>query len=436
MRHYLKSAWRTLLRHKGYSILNITGLAIAMAVCVLIALFIDNELSYDKLVPDRENLYRINEYIHYNGTTPQLGAATGLPVAPLLKADYSQVEDYARVFPAMPYIYPSITLEFQGKKVYAEHMLCCDSSFGRMFGIRSVESSTTAFMPLRNNIVLTQSIARKLFGVTSAVNKILTLRVDDSTSYPMAVSNVIPDFSPRFHIQGDGCIPFPDDYQKGVLRDNYSVLLGPSYLRLRPGSDIASLEKQFTKTIHQKNVGIDVRMQRLSEIHTGSIDFNYDYLNAGKIDGKYLRVFVIIALAIFFIACSNFVNLTLVITAYRGKEVAVKKILGAARGRIVAQIFTDSLFSVVIAMLLSIGIACLCLPILNTIVGRQLKVSSFYRGFTPWLFVGMVVFTTLIASAYPAFLIASARIDDALRSKHSIWSIFDRGIIRLTFASD
>jgi putative ABC transport system permease protein len=418
--NHFKSAWRSLLHNRRYTIINISGLAIAITACVLIGLFAGNELSFDKQIPAKEHVYRMNEYIHYPGTTPQLGAASGLPLAPLLASDYSQIQDYVRVYPATPYIYPSTTLEYQGKKVPGANLLCTDTGFARMFGIRTLEGSQEPFMQDRNSIVLTQSLAQKLFGKEPALNKMVELRVDDTTAYKMAVTQVIPDFSPTFHLQADGLLPIPDFYIKGWAGNNYGILLGPSYLRLRPNigpAGIAALDTQFTRTIHTKNTGIDIRLQPVTDVHSGSMEMNYDELNAKKIDGKYLRIFIIIALAIFVIACSNFVNLTIAIAAYRGKEIAVKKIMGAGRGRIIVQVLTEAFLSVMIAVLLSLALAFVCLPFLNGLVGRHLPAGSLFQWPVIGMYLTILVVTTLLAGAYPAVLISAAKIDQALRTK-------------------
>ena len=415
--NYFRSAWRNIVHHKGYSAINIAGLGTAFAACMLIGLFVSNELSFDRQIPDRGNVYRLNAYLHYTGATPTLCAATGLPLAPLLKADHSEVEDFVRVIPATPYIYPSILLESGEKKIASNDILCTDTSFARTFGVQQIAGSQGQFLPDRNSIALTQSLARELFDNESALNRIVTLRVDDTTAYPMVVSNVIPDFSPTSHIQAAALIPIPDFYKKGYFGDNYTIQLGPSYVRLRPGTDAAVMEKKFAKTIHSKVTAIDMRLQPVADVHTGSMDISGDFINAGKIDGKYLRVFVLLAAAIFLIACANFVNLTLAIAAYRGKEVAMKKILGAGRAQIMFQVFVEAFVSVAIAVILSMVLAQLCLPVLNKIIGRHLAPESLYGGRVLLLYAAMAFVATLLAGSYPAYLIAASRIEEALRTR-------------------
>ena len=417
MLNYLRSAWRNLVYNKTYSIINITGLAAGIAACLLIGLYVNNELSFDNQVPDRVNVYRLNEYMHYPGGTPQLSGIIGPPIAPLLKADHPEIIAYTRVISATPYIYPDITLEYGDKKIKPNSLACTDTNFATMFGADIVEGRGNDFIRDRHSIALTQTLARRLFGNEPATGKMITLRVDDTTAYPTVVSNVFKDFPATSHLRVDGVMPIPADFLKSFLGDNYGILLGPTYLRLRPNPDIAALDSALTKTVHTKNSGIDMRLQPLTEIHTRSTDLNYDAYNADKIDGKYIRIFVIVALSIFIIACFNFVNLTIAIAAWRGKEIAVKKIMGAGRTRIMIQVLTEAFLAAVIALLTAILLACILLPALNSLLGRHLDAAILYRPAALAAYAAILMTTTLFAGGYPALLISSSRIGQALKSK-------------------
>jgi putative ABC transport system permease protein len=285
-----------------------------------------------------------------------------------------------------------------------------------MFGADIVEGRGNDFIRDRHSIALTQTLARRLFGNTPATGKIITLRVDDTTAYPTVVSNVFKDFPATSHLRVDGVMPIPADFLKSFLGDNYGILLGPTYLRLRPNPDIAALDSALTKTVHTKNSGIDLRLQPLSEIHTRSTDLNYDPYNADKIDGKYIRIFIIVALSIFIIACFNFINLTIAIAAWRGKEIAVKKIMGAGRNRIMTQVLTETFLAAIIALLVAILLAYILLPALNGLLGRHLDAAILCRPAALVTYAAILLATTLFAGGYPALLISSSRIGQALKS--------------------
>ena len=418
LRNSLRSAWRSLAKNRTYSLINITGLAAGIAACLLIGVYITHELSFDTRVPDRANVYRLNEYLHYPGAAPVLSAATGVPIAPLLKGDHSEIESYTRVFPTT-YIYRSgIALEYGDQTIRPGRLACTDTNFATQFGIKVLEGRPDKFIRDRHSIALTRSLARRLFGDGTAAGKIINLRVDDTTVYPTVVSNVFEDFGGTSHLQLDGVIPLPDDFLNGFLgNSNWGNLLGPTYLRLRPNSRISMLDSAFTKTVHAKNSGIDLRLQPLAEIHTGSMGIDYDFFNVDRIDGKYIRIFFIVAFAIFVIACFNFINLTIAVAAWRGKEIAVKKIMGAGRARIVGQVLTEAFLSGLISLALAILLAYVFLPSLNQLLNRHIGAEVLWQPAALTVYVAAIVATTLFAGGYPALLISSSRIIEALKSK-------------------
>jgi putative ABC transport system permease protein len=412
-----RSAWRSLSNNKIYTIINITGLAAGIAACLLIGLYVTNEMSFDRQIPDRANVYRLNEYMHYPGTTPQVAAAIGPPISPLLKADHPEIISYARVLPATPYIYPDITLEYAGKRIKPTRLVCTDTSFADMFGVTIMEGRRSDFIRDRHSITLTASLARKLFGNGSAAGKMITLRVDDTTAWPTVVSNVINDFPANSHLQVEGLLPISAEFQKSFLGTSYGVLLGPAYFRLQPHVDLSALDSGLNRTLHQKFQWLDMRLQPVSEIHSGSTDINSDAFNSNKIDGKYIRIFIVVALAIFVIACFNFINLTIAVAAWRGKEIAVKKIMGAGRGRIIIQVLTETFVATFLALTLAILMAYIFLPFLNQILGRHLDASALHQPPALGAYMIILLVSILFAGGYPALLISSSRISEALRSK-------------------
>ncbi len=414
--NYFKIAWRNLIRNKRYTAINIVGLGIAIAACLLIGLFVNNEISFDNSVTNKAEIYRLNEYIHYNGTPPQLSAAIGSPIASYLTDNHPEIKSYTRILPATPFIYPSTILEYNGKKIRTGKLACTDTSFADMFNVSIIDGDRSNFVRNPNSIVLTKTLAEKIFGNTSAVNKTLLMHTTDSTFIYITVSNVMADFPQTSHLQVEGLLPMPKEITGG-LEDNYGALLGPAYLKLQRGVDITSLQNKLTQTIHAKNKFIDMRLQPLEEVHTQSTDINYDYFNYNKIDDKYITIFIVIGLAIFIVACINFINLTIAIAGYRGKEIAIKKIIGAKRFHIILQVLTETFISVLMALLLSVVLTILFLPYLNQILNRQLTISSLYETKLIFIYAVILLTITLLAGIYPAWLISSFKINRVLRNK-------------------
>ncbi|UOE46420.1 ABC transporter permease [Mucilaginibacter sp. SMC90] len=413
---YLKTAYRTLLKNKVYAFVNILGLAVGIAACVLIGLFVSNERSFDNFVPNADKVYRLNEYMHYDGTAPSTAAIVGPPVAPFLKANNNEIDSYTRVFPAVPLVYPSVTMEYLGKKIKAEKLACTDTSFASMFNPVIIEGERNKFTRDQNTIVLTASLARKLFGNSPALNKMIQLRTADTTVTSFTVSNVIADMPKNSHLQIEAMVPFPKEFLNSFLGTNYNVLMGATYFRISDNKNISLLESRLTKTIHAKSKFIDFTLQPLNRIHTGSVNISYDELNYKKIDGKYLNIFIVIAIAVFLIACVNFVNLTTAIAGYRGKEVAIKKIVGARRFHVVFQVLIETFFSVLLSLISALLLITIFLPLLNKLLDRELTSASIYHGAMVVVFAGILIGTTLLAGIYPAWFISRANTGEALKT--------------------
>lgn len=416
MNNSFRSAWRHLLAHRTFTLINIIGLAIGIAACILIGLSVSHERSFDADIPNIAHLYRLNEYVHYDGTPPQVAGNVGAPIAPFLAADHPGIEAFARVIPSS-WIYPSTTLEKGGNSIKTDELVCTDTAFARLFGLRFLEGDKADYARTINTIVLTRSLAHRLFGSESALHKTLLLKVDDTIRYPVAVTGVVEDLPATSHLQAEAMMPVPKSFDTGWAGKNWGMFVAAAYARVKPGTNPEDLQAQLTSAIHQKNTGIDIRLQPVSDLHTGSIDVNFDHFNFQKIDGKYLRVFIIIGLAIFIIACCNFVNLTIALAAYRGKEVAMKKIMGARRSHLLFQVLTEAFLSTAIAIGLSVGLVALFLPTLNNLLGRELSFTSLWHWPIIGIYGAILLATTLFAGLYPAILIASARAQQALRSK-------------------
>lgn len=414
--NYLRPAWRHLKSHRNFTLINTVGLAIGISACILISLAVSYERSFDANIPDKANLYRVNEYAHYPGNPPYMAGNIGAPIAPYLAADHPEIERYARVIPSS-WVYPSTTLQNAGNSLKTTQLVCTDTAFAGLFGLRYLEGDKADYVRTINTIVLTQSLARRLFGNETALHKTLILKADDTTRYSVAVTGVVEDFPATSHFQAEAMMPIPKTWDTGWAGKNWGMFPAAVYARIRPGVDPKKLEAQLTTTVHKGNNGIDIRLQPAADIHTGSIDINFDQFNYQKVDGKYIRVFVIVGLAIFLIACCNFVNLTIALAAWRGKEVAVKKIMGARRLQLVIQVLTEAFLSTAIAIVLSIGLVALFLPSLNHLLGRELQLDSLEEWPIIGVYVAILTVATLFAGLYPALLISSAKAQEALRTK-------------------
>lgn len=198
--NYLRPAWRHLRSHRSFTLINTVGLAIGISACILISLSVFYERSFDTNIPDRANLYRLNEYAHYPGSPPYSVGNIGAPIAPFLAADHPEIERYARVIHSS-WIYPSTTLVNAGNSIKTDQLVCTDTAFAGLFGLKFLEGEKAGYVRTINSIVLTRSLARRLFGNESALNRTLILKAGDTTRYSVAVTGVVEDFPATSHFQ-------------------------------------------------------------------------------------------------------------------------------------------------------------------------------------------------------------------------------------------
>src|SRR6201991_310072 len=395
-RNYLKIAVRNLLRNKGFSIINIAGLAIGMASALLILLWIQNELSYDRFYPRTDRIYMM-----YNRDKGSDGIwawnNTPSPMGPILKKDYSGVEEYTR--------FRNVTfLTTVGEKRINSQGAFCDSGFLRIFSFPMLKGEASGAMNGPKNIVLTEKMAKRLFGAEEAMGKIV--RMDSIADF--VVTGVLKDLPPNTSFAFDYLLPWSYSIRLGWESDDDSWEKDHlyTYVLLKPGHSQAAFDRQVKNiTItHSRNLETtEVFTQPMARYHLYSKSEN-GVLVGDKI--KTVRLFGIIACFILLIACINFMNLSTARSEKRAREVGVRKVVGAYRGFLIAQFIGESVLIAGLAFIVAIVLAALSLESFNLLVGKQLIID--YSNPMLWIFsLGFILFTGLLAGSYPAFYLSS-----------------------------
>ena len=398
LKNYLKIAVRNLLRNKGFSIINIAGLAIGMASALLILLWIQNELSYDRFYPKTDRIYmmysrdKVDDGILAWNNTPS-------PMGPTLEKDYAAVEEFAR--------YRNVTfLTTVGEKRINSQGAFCDSGFLRIFQFPMLKGEASSALNGPKNIVLTEKMAKRLFGAEEAMGKIVLM---DSIA-DFVVTGVLKDLPPNTSFTFDYLLPWSYSIRLGWESDDDTWGNNHlyTYVLLKPGHSQAAFDRQVKNiTIsHSKNLETtEVFTQPMARIHLYSKNEN------GKLVGdkiKTVRLFGIIACFILLIACINFMNLSTARSEKRAREVGVRKVVGANKRSLIAQFVGESILISGLAFIVATVLASLSLDGFNLLVGKQLVVD--YRNPFLWLFsAGFVLFTGLLAGSYPAFYLSSFR---------------------------
>jgi putative ABC transport system permease protein len=392
-KNYLKIAVRNLLRSKGFSIINISGLAIGMASALLILLWIQNELSYDRIYPKTDRIYALYNRDKFEGK-PWAWNNTPKPLATALRKDYPAVEEVAR-FNNITFLTTVGDVHLNTRGAFA------DSSFLDIFQFPMVKGSARALNG-PNSIVLTRGMAKKLFGNEEALGKTVVI---DSTANFM-VTGIMEDLPPNTSFSFDYLLPWAFMTRLGWDDNGWGNNSVYTYVLLKPGASQAAFDRQIRDiTIDHSERGetTEVFTQPMSRYHLYAASEN-GVLVGGKI--KTVRLFGVIACFILLIACINFMNLSTARSERRAREVGVRKVIGAYRGFLIAQFIGESVLIAGLAFLFAVALAVVSLDQFNLLVGKQLVIH--YDDPLLWIFApGFVLFTGLLAGSYPAFYLSS-----------------------------
>ena len=414
IKNYFKIAFRNLWKNKGYSSINIFGLAIGLATCLLITLYVTDELSYDRQFKNSDRIYRISSDIRFGGGDLHMTQTSDM-MGQLLKKDYPQVEEYARLFAN-----DGNKLIKKGNEFIDEPRVTnADSTFFTVFQLPVIEGDTRTALNEPNTVVVTESIARKYFGAVNVLGKIVEVKNGETTT-PYKVTAVLKDLPHNSHLNFDFFFSMKNvDYQWGQLTShNFHT-----YLLLKPGADYKALEKKFDEYINNyvlpyvqqfikvKNIdelkksgnNLQYSLMPLTKIHLYS-DFSYEITPSGNI--QYVYIFSAVALFILLIACINFMNLSTARSASRGKEVGIRKVLGTERKTLIAQFLVESTITAFISLLIAIVIAWLVLPLFNDVAAKSLSVKDLLNiKILPFIILLPFV-VGLLAGSYPALFLS------------------------------
>jgi putative ABC transport system permease protein len=407
-------AWRNIKRHKGYSFINISGLAMGMATCLLILMFVSDELSYDAFNEKADRIYRVAGAFRYGGRDIDIAVAPA-PMAKVLLDEFPEVEDAVRFTQRGRYIFR------YGQNSYKETRVSyVDASFFNLFSIPLLKGDPETALTQPNTILLSRKTAQKYFGDQNPIGKIL--KQNDRTDY--MVTGVFEEIPDNSHFHFDiliSMISFPDSKNLIWLRQNYQT-----YILLRQGADPAAVEAKFPdllvkymdpqiKAFMRKSleeltasgaVGGEFFLQPLRDIHLHS-----DLIGEMEAtsDVKYVYIFTAIALFILIIASINYMNLSTARSARRAREVGIRKVLGSFRSQLVRQFLTESMLLSLISLVVALVLLRLALPFFNGLTGKSLSMIDL--GSATMLVVLVLVALTVgvLAGSYSAFFISAFR---------------------------
>lgn len=416
-KNYFKVAFRNLLKRKGFSLINVLGLATGMAVCLLIILFIQNELSFDKQHEKAKDIYRIVLERYYPGRStsysiiPQsIGAA--------IKTEYPEVLESTRLFNLGGN--GNFFLRIGEKTFEEKSVLAADSNFFRVFTSKILHGDAATALEKPNSAVLNETTAKKYFGSADAVGKKFETDGNDTTQ-TFIVTAVVADWPDNSHFLFD--ILISTNTFQFVRRPNYTGFAAHTYLLLNPNSSYKALETKFPDVIkkyvspeinrifnqswedfQKAGNGYKYYLQPLTKIHLIS-DLEAELRPNGSMTAVY--IFAIVAVFILFLACINFINLSTARSVERAKEVGIRKTFGSEKKALIGQFLIESVLISFVSMLLAFAFIILLIPVFNTISGKELAVSYFLQPMWILMLVAFVLITGFVAGLYPAFVLSS-----------------------------
>jgi putative ABC transport system permease protein len=424
LRNYLKIAWRNLLKSKIFSLINIFGLATGLASFVLIALFVWDELSFDRFHEKADRIYRIHSDIRFGGSDLTLAVSSD-PMGAALKQDYPQVEEFTRIYNSS-----GGKLIKKGNEYIDEQKVAhVDSTFFDLFTLPAVSGNTKTALNEPNSVVVTESAALKYYGTTEVLGKMVETNEKGSTLYK--INAVIKDLPRNSHFYFDFFFSMDNvDYPFGTyLSHNFHT-----YLLLREGSSPKDLEKNFPAYLNKYVVPqasqfmevksmeefeksgnkLNYSLMPLTDIHLRSNRFPELGVN-GRIE--YVWIFSAVAIFILLLACINFMNLSTARSAGRAREVGIRKVLGTGRESLIGQFLTESILTVFISLLIALGLVWLVLPWFNGVSNKEISITEVFRPlFLPFLFL-LPVAVGLLAGTYPAFFLSAFQPIQVLKGK-------------------
>ncbi|HWB90977.1 MAG TPA: FtsX-like permease family protein [Puia sp.] len=424
-RNYLKIAFRSLRKSKGFTALNALGLAAGLGVCLLIVLYVTDELSYDRYNVNADRIYRIDEDSYINNTR-YTAATTSKFFGPTLVASYPKIQQMVR------FRNPGDLLVRKGNDHVLDHRFTfADSTIFKVFTLPMIAGDPNTALDNPHSIVIDESAARRYFNSTDVIGRTLEVGSDNTLLKITGVIRDMPEQS-QFHfsfirpLREVNTFNDPDD--NDWLSSNYYT-----YILAQPGTTRAEVQKDVDEIV---NLHIGRALQEM--VHSSEADLEKAgnhvgcqvfpltdvHLHSNKSSEieansniQFVYIFSVIAVLILLIACVNFMNLSTARSAQRAKEVGIRKVAGSTKGHLILQFLTESILLSLFSLVLALGIAVLLLPMFNQLAGKSLHPDILFSGRFLLILIGLVLLVGCLAGSYPAFYLSSFQPIHVLKGK-------------------
>jgi putative ABC transport system permease protein len=427
-KNYLITAFRNLFRHKLYSVINIGGLAVGLAACILIFLYLRDELSYDEFLPDTQDVYLLKLTVNTPGYDSYTLYFTQAVIKPFVEQEFPEIEEMAKA--------TAIGLNIrQGADLFAENMLAVDANFNQILAYPVIEGDLDVVLSDNSSIAISEAMVKKYFpGQSTVMGQTLTTIINNEVrDYRIgAVFRDLPDNSNQqfdFLIQLQEAYFPPNQFGPSTF-ENWTALAFNQYIRFAPGTNTESVRRRFPAMLDRifpdaitASIGIkaseyqDFEFARLPDIHL-DID-TFGLANTAPVDPRTLWTLASIALMILVIASINFMNLATARSSLRAREVAMRKTLGAKRNDLVVQFLGEAFLLTLIALAIGALLVELALPFYNEFVAKNMTTQYVSEPLFLAALAGLALVVGIGAGLYPAFHLSSFRPSQVLKSNQS-----------------
>ena len=426
---YLKIAWRSVMKNKMFSFINIFGLSVGLTCCILITLYIVHETSYDKFFKNADRIYRVGTVFIDQGVEDK-GGNTSAPLGKLLQQEYPEVQSSARLLNLFRDDKTLFQVQHAGGKIisfYETKGFLADSNFFQILTYQFKEGDPKTALLEPNSVVISSDIAKKLFGDESAINKIVRVSSSTNGDTSFRITGVFNEQPGPSHLEARFFLSFRGGRMNRFANDNPSLInnnMFYTYLLLKNAPDAVKLEQKFPDFI-QRHLSEQLKqngkqrkyfLTSVSDIYLTPIRKNNTIAGGNKTS---LFILGSIALLTLLIACINFMNLSTANSAKRAAEVGVRKVMGAQKNALLRQFLGESIVMSVIALLFAFAFTALLLPVFEQVSGKNLIITAQQKILLAGLFILLALVTGLFAGIYPAFYLSSFIPIKVLKGKFS-----------------
>ena len=402
--HHLKIAIRNIIRHKGYAFLNIFGLTAGMACCILIGLWVLDELNYDRFHENASAICRVESDQEFNGRILHI-YWTPHPLGPALEAEIPEVKDSTRAQNLRAQL-----IRYEDKAFEEYDVWSVDPAFLDMFSFPLIQGNPENALSGTSSLVMTERLATKFFGDENPIGKVINL----AQSADFTVTGILKDIPANSSLEFDVLIPYKYLDSINATDDNFTNNQTATWVQLHEENSAEEVSKKISGFVQNKvpRSKMVLGLLPLTKVHL------YTYSGYEKnlaIQSVYL--FSIIAIFVLIIGCINFMNLSTARSAKRAKEVGLRKVVGAFRSQLIRQFYGESLLFALIALGLAVAVVSIVLPAFGNLAGKEMSWNAAGAGMLVLGLAGIALLTGLVSGSYPALFLASFRPVDTLKGK-------------------